>query len=339
MPLARKPTTGNDAEHDDAGADRQPGENLSGEHPDDPIGGRLEQSRRALDRPAGTPGVAPRADGAANTAIARQHTVNWLILCKNPAQNAVMLPPGRHPAGDLVHNDRCLATAFAFVHCTRKLRHWAGSDQVLENQLTGASHAACRLSESPGPRLVIPALAEAVAAVEALFADARRAVADRVTIEGRTVPRIFDREQRATHGLAWLATYVEAIRQLVRLCPAAVRERQFRRDRGTAGAHRRRRIPRPDVRRHPDEPRRDRAAIRSRTVAGRGRRAHDASRRAPYRHRQHGAAPRPPGRADPAAPRCDGRRLRARRHARIRSARKCANSPTTASCPMRNNGT
>lgn len=26
--------------------------------------------------------------------------------------------------------------------------------------------------------------------------------------------RVFDREQRATHGLAWLATYVEAIRQL-----------------------------------------------------------------------------------------------------------------------------
>jgi (2S)-methylsuccinyl-CoA dehydrogenase len=61
---------------------------------------------------------------------------------------------------------------------------------------------------------LIPALAEAVAAVEALFADARRAVADRVTIEGRTVSRLFDREQRATHGLAWLATYVEAIRQL-----------------------------------------------------------------------------------------------------------------------------
>ena len=61
---------------------------------------------------------------------------------------------------------------------------------------------------------LIPALAEAVAAVEALFADARRAVADRVTIEGRPVSRVFDREQRATHGLAWLATYVEAIRQL-----------------------------------------------------------------------------------------------------------------------------
>jgi (2S)-methylsuccinyl-CoA dehydrogenase len=61
---------------------------------------------------------------------------------------------------------------------------------------------------------VIAALDDAVTAVEALFADARRAVADRVTIEGRAVARMLDREQRATHGLAWLATYVEALRQL-----------------------------------------------------------------------------------------------------------------------------
>jgi (2S)-methylsuccinyl-CoA dehydrogenase len=33
-------------------------------------------------------------------------------------------------------------------------------------------------------------------------------------LEGRPVGRLFDREQRATHGLAWLATYVEAVRQL-----------------------------------------------------------------------------------------------------------------------------
>ena len=33
-------------------------------------------------------------------------------------------------------------------------------------------------------------------------------------VEGRVVGRLFDREQRATHGLAWLATYVEAVRQL-----------------------------------------------------------------------------------------------------------------------------
>jgi (2S)-methylsuccinyl-CoA dehydrogenase len=68
--------------------------------------------------------------------------------------------------------------------------------------------------QRPAGHEIIAPLLDAVAAVEALFADARRAVADRVTIEGRPVARVLDREQRATHGLAWLATYVEAIRQL-----------------------------------------------------------------------------------------------------------------------------
>jgi (2S)-methylsuccinyl-CoA dehydrogenase len=71
--------------------------------------------------------------------------------------------------------------------------------------------AASQLSASPD---VIPMLDDAVTAVESLLADARRAIGERVNIEGRTVSRVFDREQRATHGLAWLATYVEAIRQL-----------------------------------------------------------------------------------------------------------------------------
>src|SRR5271154_3303626 len=61
---------------------------------------------------------------------------------------------------------------------------------------------------------IVAMLDEAVGAVEAVFADARRIVADRVTIEGRMVGRVLDREQRAAHGLAWLATYVEALRQL-----------------------------------------------------------------------------------------------------------------------------
>jgi (2S)-methylsuccinyl-CoA dehydrogenase len=61
---------------------------------------------------------------------------------------------------------------------------------------------------------LITTLSQAVDAVDALFADARRAVAERVVRDGRTNPRLLDREQRATHGLAWLATYVEAIRQL-----------------------------------------------------------------------------------------------------------------------------
>jgi len=55
---------------------------------------------------------------------------------------------------------------------------------------------------------------EATAAAEALLADATIELRARVSIDGRTVSRTLDREQRAAHGLAWLATYVEALRQL-----------------------------------------------------------------------------------------------------------------------------
>jgi (2S)-methylsuccinyl-CoA dehydrogenase len=54
----------------------------------------------------------------------------------------------------------------------------------------------------------------AVAAVDAVFADALRLVRERVTRDGRPAGELLDRAQRATHGLAWLATYVEAIRQV-----------------------------------------------------------------------------------------------------------------------------
>ncbi|HKA77712.1 MAG TPA: acyl-CoA dehydrogenase family protein [Pseudolabrys sp.] len=55
---------------------------------------------------------------------------------------------------------------------------------------------------------------EASGALDALLADATAKVRERVVVEGRVVGRLFDREQRATHGLAWFATYVEAVRQL-----------------------------------------------------------------------------------------------------------------------------
>jgi len=55
---------------------------------------------------------------------------------------------------------------------------------------------------------------EATAALDALLADAVAKVRERVVVEGHPIGRLFDREQRATHGLAWLATYVEAVRQL-----------------------------------------------------------------------------------------------------------------------------
>src|SRR6202161_3119719 len=61
---------------------------------------------------------------------------------------------------------------------------------------------------------LIRTLEEAVAAAEALFADARKAVAGQVVRDGKANASALDREQRATLGLAWLATYTEALRQL-----------------------------------------------------------------------------------------------------------------------------
>jgi (2S)-methylsuccinyl-CoA dehydrogenase len=55
---------------------------------------------------------------------------------------------------------------------------------------------------------------ESARAAESLLAAAIAAVRQRVTVEDQLDERLFDREQRATHGLAWLATYVESIRQL-----------------------------------------------------------------------------------------------------------------------------
>ena len=54
---------------------------------------------------------------------------------------------------------------------------------------------------------------DAAAALEALLGDATARVRERVAVEGHVVSRLLDREQRAAHGLAWLATYVEAVRQ------------------------------------------------------------------------------------------------------------------------------
>jgi (2S)-methylsuccinyl-CoA dehydrogenase len=69
-------------------------------------------------------------------------------------------------------------------------------------------------SAPPAGHELVATLRQAVDGVDALFADARRAVADKVVRDGRVVLRVLDREQRAAHGLAWLSTYVEALRQL-----------------------------------------------------------------------------------------------------------------------------
>jgi (2S)-methylsuccinyl-CoA dehydrogenase len=55
---------------------------------------------------------------------------------------------------------------------------------------------------------------EAETAVAALLAEASTAVGNRVRQNGKLSSALLDREQNAVHGLAWLATYVEVIRQL-----------------------------------------------------------------------------------------------------------------------------
>ncbi|WP_342358664.1 acyl-CoA dehydrogenase family protein [Terrarubrum flagellatum] len=56
--------------------------------------------------------------------------------------------------------------------------------------------------------------AEIAAAADALLAEAVAAVRARVLIDGKLSAEQLEIEQAATHGLSWIATYVESIRQL-----------------------------------------------------------------------------------------------------------------------------
>lgn len=116
----------------------------------------------------------------------------------------------------------------------------------------------------------IPRAQEAVGIAQALLQDALIAVRKRVAIDGGdTMSRVFDREQRATHGLAWLATYVEALRQIVAYAErmqgegkyGEIEDLQVRIGFGEYLAA--------DFRRHSDELGRDGAAVRSRIVGAR----------------------------------------------------------------------
>lgn len=61
---------------------------------------------------------------------------------------------------------------------------------------------------------LIPLSRQAVEAADALLSKARVAVAQKVSVDGKPTPALLEKEQFAAHGLAWLATYVEALRQL-----------------------------------------------------------------------------------------------------------------------------
>ena len=52
-------------------------------------------------------------------------------------------------------------------------------------------------------------------AIEALFEQAAASLRGRVTDKGKLSNALIEREQHAVHGLACLATYVEAVRELI----------------------------------------------------------------------------------------------------------------------------
>jgi len=68
---------------------------------------------------------------------------------------------------------------------------------------------------------------EAALAAEGFLVAAKDSVAQLVTVDGKISSQALDREQRATHGLAWLATYVEALRQMARWGRHLEHEKKF----------------------------------------------------------------------------------------------------------------
>jgi len=57
---------------------------------------------------------------------------------------------------------------------------------------------------------------ESLLAAEGFLANARRTVGARLAPEGKISRTLLDQEQRAAHALAWIATYVEALRRMAR---------------------------------------------------------------------------------------------------------------------------
>ncbi|MGH1478286.1 MAG: acyl-CoA dehydrogenase family protein [Geminicoccales bacterium] len=74
--------------------------------------------------------------------------------------------------------------------------------------------AIAELTETIGDKDLLRQAGAAVEAVDGLFQQAREAVRVKVSSEGDLQPDLLDQEQRAVHGLAWFATYVEALRQM-----------------------------------------------------------------------------------------------------------------------------
>jgi (2S)-methylsuccinyl-CoA dehydrogenase len=77
-----------------------------------------------------------------------------------------------------------------------------------EGPMTAVPATALQSSE------LVPTIREAAGAIAELLEEATRRTRALVTVEGRTSPEKLEAEQHAAHGLAWLATYATAIREL-----------------------------------------------------------------------------------------------------------------------------
>ena len=74
---------------------------------------------------------------------------------------------------------------------------------------------------------LLPTLRQAASDAEAYFLDLRKAVAARVAPGGKVDRRKIDEEQRATHGLAWVLTYVETLKETANWADRIAAEGRF----------------------------------------------------------------------------------------------------------------
>ncbi|MEL6386112.1 MAG: acyl-CoA dehydrogenase family protein [Pseudomonadota bacterium] len=69
------------------------------------------------------------------------------------------------------------------------------------------------IGETPVMDGLLPAMDEAVAAVETYYDAVKRAASAALITDGRPDRSAFEREQHMAHGFAWIATYVETLRE------------------------------------------------------------------------------------------------------------------------------
>ena len=71
-------------------------------------------------------------------------------------------------------------------------------------------------------KIVLADALKAVADIDTLLHKAKQVVRAKVVQDGRISSRLIEAEQRATHGLAWFATYAESLREMTSLHKQAV---------------------------------------------------------------------------------------------------------------------